>query len=448
MQSVKSRKAVFALSFALLMILFGSAPIHATNAVTSIAVFNPSRLVLVQSSLVEGPDGNFYAAASSGGVTLSNSGGTTGSLVQITPQGVITTLHAFAGDDGVGPTGLVLGPDGNLYGATRSGGSGDGGTLFKLTTSGAFSVVYAFPNGTSPSLMGAGPTQLTVGVDGNLYGITEGGGANACGAVFRITLAGVPTVLYSFPQIGGSTVPGAAPMAVDGNNTLYGIGGEGIFSLASNGSYSLIHQFPHNLGLPMGQGILRAGDGSLYGPYTDYTGSAPYSGVGAIYKLSGTVFTTLITGISSGSLIDGGDGFFYGTGNSGQGICGCGEIFKFTPSGTLINAYYFNGVSDGGAPTTPLVRGSDGYFYGATATTVYRFDSTAPLPPTITLTANPNAIVLGSPTTLSWSASNASSCAASNAWSGSLTASGSTTATPTTTGEVTYTLFPRAPRLG
>jgi uncharacterized repeat protein (TIGR03803 family) len=221
MHLVDSRSTVVSWLMALLVNVFLSAAGHASNAVTTVATFDASQLVLTPSSLVEGLDGNFYAAASSGGVALPPNG-TAGSIVQITPQGVVTTLHAFGSGEGIGPTGLVLGPDGNLYGTTAGGGLYGGGTLFQITTAGTFTVVYAFPNGSS--LMGVGPTQLTVGVDGNLYGMTEGGGTNACGALFRMTLAGVPTVLYSFPQIGGGTGPGAAPMAVDSNNTLYGIG--------------------------------------------------------------------------------------------------------------------------------------------------------------------------------------------------------------------------------
>lgn len=444
MHLVKWQPPVISLMIVLLINLFLSAPGHASNAVTTLATFQASQLVLTPSSLVEGPDGNFYAAASTGGYTQSGYGGTSGSIVQITPQGVITTLHSFAAQDGFGPTGLVLGPDGNLYGTAATGGIYDGGTLFQITTGGAFNVVYAFPNGTSSSRMGAGPTQLTVGVDGNLYGMTEGGGANACGALFRITLAGVPTVLYSFPQIGGGTGPGADPMAVDSNGTLYGIGGEGLFSLQTNGVYTILHQFGSGQGMALGQGIVRGSDGSLYGPDDDGTTNNTNHSVtaefGSIYKLSGGVFTSLFTAISSSSLIDGGDGFFYGAGNGGQGTCSCGQIFKFNASGTFVSAYYFNGVTDGGPPTTPLIRGSDGYFYGATATTMYRFDSTAPPPPAIVFTANPSGIVLGSPATLSWNAVNASTCVASNAWSGSVATSGSTAVTPAAAGELDYTL--------
>ena len=62
-----------------------------------------------------------------------------------------------------------------------------------------------------------------------------------------------------------------------------------------------------------------------------------------------------------------------------------------------------------------------------------------PPQPSITLTANPNLVQSGGSATLTWSASNASSCTASGAWSGSQTTSGSQSVGPLTASK-TYTL--------
>ena len=63
----------------------------------------------------------------------------------------------------------------------------------------------------------------------------------------------------------------------------------------------------------------------------------------------------------------------------------------------------------------------------------------APVPaPIVTLAADHLAITVGATTTLTWSSTNASTCAASNGWSGSRTLSGSEIISPTAT--TTYTL--------
>ena len=58
--------------------------------------------------------------------------------------------------------------------------------------------------------------------------------------------------------------------------------------------------------------------------------------------------------------------------------------------------------------------------------------------PTVSLTASPTSITSGQSSTLSWSSTNAVSCSASGAWSGSRAVSGALSVTPSTTS--TYTL--------
>ena len=64
---------------------------------------------------------------------------------QLTPAGVLTTLHTFGGfdnngdnGDGAQSNGLVQGSDGDFYGTTPEGGSGGEGTVFRLTLPPAF----------------------------------------------------------------------------------------------------------------------------------------------------------------------------------------------------------------------------------------------------------------------------------------------------------------------
>jgi uncharacterized protein (TIGR03118 family) len=63
----------------------------------------------------------------------------------------------------------------------------------------------------------------------------------------------------------------------------------------------------------------------------------------------------------------------------------------------------------------------------------------APMP-TVTMSVSPASITAGQSATLMWSSTQAASCTASGAWSGSQAAMGSQAVTPTTSGSVTYTL--------
>jgi uncharacterized repeat protein (TIGR03803 family) len=128
------------------------------------------------------------------------------------------TLFNFDGTNGANPLGpLVWGPDGHLYGTTYSGGTSATsapcapygcGTVFKITPSGKLTTIYNFcsqPNCAD----GSGPVAaLVLGIDGNLYGVTELGGTGVafcpypsrigCGTAFKITPGGKLTTIYNW----------------------------------------------------------------------------------------------------------------------------------------------------------------------------------------------------------------------------------------------------------
>jgi uncharacterized protein (TIGR03118 family) len=68
-----------------------------------------------------------------------------------------------------------------------------------------------------------------------------------------------------------------------------------------------------------------------------------------------------------------------------------------------------------------------------------------PVTPTVTISVAPTTVTLGQSATLTWSAMNASTCAASSGWTGNESTSGTQTVTPTGGGNVTYTLTCTAP---
>jgi uncharacterized protein (TIGR03437 family) len=156
--------------------------------------------------LTQGSDGNFYGTTPHGGANTENNDGT---VFKITPGGTLTTLHSFCSvsdcADGLSPaTGLIQASDGNFYGTSADG--GPGGSVYKITPGGTFTTVYSFCSGGSPCIDGKTPSAgLIQASDGNLYGTTSTGGVNSSanagaggGTVFKITLSGSLTTVYSF----------------------------------------------------------------------------------------------------------------------------------------------------------------------------------------------------------------------------------------------------------
>jgi uncharacterized repeat protein (TIGR03803 family) len=142
----------------------------------------------------------------------------------------VTILHSFsATPDGFNPIGGVAeGADGNFYGTTARGGSGTTGNpncdigngcgaVFKVTPAGVETVLHTFTGtcqiaGACNVMDGNGPyAGLVEGTDGNFYGTTLSGGQfnqNGAGTLFRVTPSGDEVVLYTF---GSGVDDGAGP---------------------------------------------------------------------------------------------------------------------------------------------------------------------------------------------------------------------------------------------
>ena len=111
---------------------------------------------------------------------------------------------------------------GTLYGTTYYGGVNDLGTVFKLTLTGTETVLYSFagaPGDGEYPLSG-----LTMDKSNNLYGTAEQGGAYGDGIVFELSNTGTESVLYSFgsqPGDGSNAYPYAG-LIRDKKGNLYG----------------------------------------------------------------------------------------------------------------------------------------------------------------------------------------------------------------------------------
>ena len=321
--------------------------------------------------LVQGRDGNFYGTTGSGGPNFN------GTVFMVTPAGVMTILHSFAGGaDGIDPAAaLTLGSDGNFYGTTSNGGTNNLGTAFKITPAGVETVLHSFSGGAGD---GTYPfAALIQGIDGNFYGTTQSGGPSGHGTVFKITSAGTETVLHSF--VGGTT-DGSAPYAAlvqgtDGN--FYGTTSAGgtsnngtAFKIAPGGLESVIHSFAGGTvdGSSPQAALIQGRDGNFYGANSG--GGASQSG--NFIKMTPGGMETVIYSFNSGpegqvpvGLVQGKDGAFYGT-TRGGGTDGNGTVFKLTSNGVETALYSFaEGTTDGYSPSS-LIQGSDEDFYGTT----------------------------------------------------------------------------------
>ena len=327
-------------------------------------------------ALVQGNDGNFYGTTEYGGT---NNNGT---VFRVTPVGVLTTLVGFNGTNGTHPAaGLVQGNDGNFYGTAASGGpDGNKGTVYQMTPTGRMTTLVYF-NGTNGSYPLAG---LVQGIDGDFYGTTVSGGANGKGTVFQMTSAGVLTTLVSFSNTNGAAPLDALVQGSDGNfygttslggnlSVNNGAGFGTVFKMTPAGVLTRMAVFTGANGSYPVAGLVQGTNGNFYstGEYGGNLNLNAGYGFGAVFQMTtnGTLTTRVSFNLSNGcnpssGLVQGSDGNFYGT-TDGGGAGGGGTVFKMTPAGVLTTLVSFNGV-DGNSPQAPLVQGSDGSFYGTT----------------------------------------------------------------------------------
>jgi uncharacterized repeat protein (TIGR03803 family) len=135
-------------------------------------------------SFVADKAGNFYGAATQGGV---NGGGT---VFELTPSNGSWNFNVVYSVPGWGISGtfrnVVLDTAGNIYATTHCDGAYNGGTVYELTPSGGnwtYNLLYNFTGGSD----GQYSVSNLVVNQGKLYGTTLYGGSNGNGVVYEVT---------------------------------------------------------------------------------------------------------------------------------------------------------------------------------------------------------------------------------------------------------------------
>ena len=289
-----------------------------------------------------------------------------------------TDVFDMTGIGGQTPEGsLVQAPNGLLYGYNFAGGTHSFGNLFSYNiAANQYTDVYDFIGGSD----GAIPNGIVLAYDGNFYGMTNSGGGNGQGTIFKFNpRTNSFNVVYNKVQsLGGQTWANTMIQALDSN--LYGMTwqggayGNGVifkFNITTN-TYTDLVDFTGNTGAFPGafpyNSLIQASDGNLYGLTSG--GGASNNGVLFEYIISTNTYIARFAFNSSfynprGNLVQANDRFLYGmTVNGGNN--GGGAIFQFNITNDSLAKKIDLSFSTGSSPYGSLLQASNGNLYGET----------------------------------------------------------------------------------
>jgi len=323
--------------------------------------------------LIQGADHYLYGLTSNGG--SSNKG----ILFKVKTDGTnFIKLVDFDGlNKGSNPgANLIIGTNGKLFGLTQSGGTNDKGTIFSVNNDGTGFVKLFDFDGTNTGSNSVGSLVQSIS-DNYLYGMTNQGGASDLGTVFKIKTDGTGfTKLLDFNGVNGAN-PVFGPLLETqpgvflGMTSLGGASNTGVvFSITSNGAYSLIKDFPQLEGTPE----VIATESTIGENYFGVASSGGIFGNGAIFKtaIDGSGYMKLadIGGnfVFVNKLITVSDGHIWGIGREGVFTFNY-FLFRYKEDGTGFQRLleFDNGAMKGSAPMA-LLEAPGGMIYGTTHT--------------------------------------------------------------------------------
>ena len=283
-----------------------------------------------------------------------------------------TVLHTFGAESASGTNSdgyfthadLVL--SGNLlYGTAAGGGTNGYGTIFSINTDGSgYTVLHSFSGGSD----GAVPNADLALSGGTLYGLVgTGTNKDGYGSIFSMSTNGQNfNILYTFtnPANGSIDEPNGGLIISDG--TLYGTMWQGgisnqgtIFSLNTNGTFSLLHQFSQYRDGQNPLGRLVLANGTLYGTARNYGTNGVTGGTVFSIGTNGGNFTvlhyflraTLVSGTNydgvtpnAGLIVNG--NALYGTTAFGGNV-NDGTVYSITTNGSAYSIVHSFNISAG-----------------------------------------------------------------------------------------------------
>jgi len=313
------------------------------------------------STLMKAADGNYYGVTYQGGT---NGKGVMYKMVitgtQVSPSTTYTVLHNFydgtVTNDGAFPTGaMVQDASGSFYGVAYGGGAASVGMIFRYNPTTGYTVMHSFNDGTT-SQDGQRPSAgLTIDASGNIYGITTSGGSHGFGTIFKLSQSGgiwTYSIIYNFVgSLSCGSPDGTLTLGLDGN--LYGVSSGAICAFQFNPSTHAFVKIGAPVGDPGYNGLIENPNSYASG-IREFFGTTALSGAnskGTIYKFTETahnsnVFTYSLVHTFAGGSLDGNapygnllwstdnGGSFYGTTYSGGGS-NAGMLFNITTGGTF-----------------------------------------------------------------------------------------------------------------